>query len=238
MVFRGLHVHHRVASRDGLDVSFEKCSVLVRLKLRIGHQARLVNISGFQSSPVNDGSSSCPMSQVSSHIMYFVVQRLTASAWSTLLGWQCGNASGLFLTGSLFQSMITIYRPDNGQYMWQTVVFIFPCLILVVVVNIYGTRTIAVMQNIVMSFHILALIAIIGQLNPGYAQVANSNRIQAILGVLSPHIPVKRALFQIENTDWPSAALAVFFGQTNANYSLFCECCGTSDTRRANVDRC
>ncbi|KAH0340770.1 GABA permease, partial [Aureobasidium melanogenum] len=126
------------------------------------------------------------------------------TAWSTLLGWQCGNASGLFLTGSLIQSMITIYRPANGDLTWQTIVFMLPCLGLVVLVNIYGSRTIATLQNVCMSLHILALIAIV-----------------AILGVLSPHIPSKRAFLQIENTEWPSTALAVLAGQTNANYSLF-----------------
>ncbi|KAG9549195.1 GABA permease, partial [Aureobasidium melanogenum] len=126
------------------------------------------------------------------------------TAWSTLLGWQCGNASGLFLTGSLIQSMITIYRPANGELMWQTIVFMLPCLALVIVVNIYGSRTIAMLQNVAMSLHILALIAII-----------------VILGVLSPHIPLRRAFLQFENTEWPSTALAVLAGQTNSNFSLF-----------------
>ncbi|KAH0164426.1 GABA permease, partial [Aureobasidium melanogenum] len=60
------------------------------------------------------------------------------------------------------------------------------------------------LQNVSMSLHILALIAII-----------------AILGVLSPHIPLKRAFLQFENTEWSSTALAVLAGQTNANFSLF-----------------
>jgi amino acid transporter len=80
----------------------------------------------------------------------------------TILGYQCGNASGLFLTGSLIQSMITIYRPANGDLMWQTIVFMLPCLGVVVLINLYGSRTIAMLQNVSMSLHILALIAIIG----------------------------------------------------------------------------
>ncbi|KAH0020993.1 GABA permease, partial [Aureobasidium melanogenum] len=126
------------------------------------------------------------------------------TGWMTILGYQCANASGLFLTGSLIQSMITIYRPANGDSMWQTIVFMLPCLGVVVLINLYGSRTIAMLQNVSMSLHILALIAII-----------------AILGVLSPHIPLKRAFLQFENTEWSSTALAVLAGQTNANFSLF-----------------
>lgn len=58
--------------------------------------------------------------------------------------------------------MITIYRPANGDLTWQTIVFMLPCLGLVVLVNIYGSRTIATLQNVCMSLHILALIAIVG----------------------------------------------------------------------------
>lgn len=119
--------------------------------------------------------------------------------------------------------MITIYRPANGELMWQTIVFMLPCLAVVVLVNIYGSRTIATLQNVTMSLHVLALIAIVGRLNSGHARLFNANGVQAILGVLSPHIPVKRGLLRVENTEWPSTALAVLAGQTNANYSLFCE---------------
>lgn len=111
--------------------------------------------------------------------------------------------------------------------MWQTIVFMLPCLAVVVLVNIYGSRTIAILQNVTMSVHILALIAIVSKLIPGHARLFDVNRIQAILGVLSPHIPARRALLQVENTEWPSTALAVLAGQTNANYSLFCEYNGT-----------
>jgi len=126
------------------------------------------------------------------------------TAWMTVIGWQCGNASGVFLTGSMFQSIITIYRPANGDMTWQTIVFLLPCVAVIILTNIYGGRTIAITQNVLMSIHILALVAIV-----------------TIFGVLSPHIPVKRALLQMESTEWPSTALAALCGQPNANYSCF-----------------
>lgn len=122
--------------------------------------------------------------------------------------------------------------------MWQTIVFMLPCLAVVVSINIYGSRAIAVLQNVTMSLHILALIAIVGKLHPVRARLCNFNVSQAILGVLSPHIPTKRALLQFENTEWPSTALAVFAGQTNANFSLFCEYDGNLEMPGANVNRC
>jgi hypothetical protein len=48
---------------------------------------------------------------------------------------------------------------------------------------------------------------------------------QAIFGVLSPHIPAKRALLEMESTEWPSIALAALCGQANSNYACFCELC-------------
>jgi choline transport protein len=83
----------------------------------------------------------------------------------TVISWQCGHAAGIFLTGSLFQTIITIYRPANGDLTWQTIVFLLPCLAVVVLMNIYGGRTIAITQNIMMSVHILALIAMVGMLS-------------------------------------------------------------------------
>ncbi|CAC9889841.1 unnamed protein product, partial [Aureobasidium pullulans] len=130
------------------------------------------------------------------------------AGYMTLIGWQCGNASGIFLTGSLIQCIITIYRPENGAIMWQTVVFLLPCVAFVILVNIYGGRAMAISQNISMSVHILALIAVV-----------------VIMWVLSPHIPTGRALFRIENTEWSSTALAMLAGQANMNYS-----CSYSDS--------
>ncbi|KAI5198440.1 amino acid transporter [Aureobasidium subglaciale] len=147
---------------------------------------------------------------------YFWVSEFASKRWqqvlsyitgyAQLVGWQCGNASGIFLTGSLIQSVITIYRPANGELLWETIVFLIPVVALVILANIYGGRTIAILQNISMSVHILALIAMV-----------------AILGVLSPHIPAKRALLQVENTEWSTTALAMLAGQANANYSCSCE---------------
>ncbi|KEQ96609.1 hypothetical protein AUEXF2481DRAFT_4085 [Aureobasidium subglaciale EXF-2481] len=130
------------------------------------------------------------------------------TGWMQLVGWMCGNASGIFLTGSLFQSVITIYRPANGELLWETIVFLVPVVALVILANIYGGRTIAILQNISMSVHVLALIAMV-----------------AILGVLSPHIPAKRALLQVENTEWSTTALAMVAGQANANFSCFYSDC-------------
>jgi choline transport protein len=62
--------------------------------------------------------------------------------------------------------MITIYHPANGESMWQTIVFLLPCLAVVILTNIYGGRTIAITQNIMMSVHTLALIAMVGTLSP------------------------------------------------------------------------
>ncbi|KAI4727594.1 hypothetical protein E4T49_04672 [Aureobasidium sp. EXF-10728] len=144
----------RVPSGPG-DITLTKgfrCGIICWLHVRhsvVGRNVLNANISGFQNSPVNDPSGSCHISQAG--------QRMT------IIGWQCGNASGIFLTGSLAQSIITIYRPANGWLMWQTIVFLLPFLAVVILTNIYGGRTIATLQNVMMSVHILALIAMVGK---------------------------------------------------------------------------
>ncbi|KAI5246764.1 amino acid transporter [Aureobasidium subglaciale] len=147
------------------------------------------------------------------------------TGWMQLVGWMCGNASGIFLTGSLFQSVITIYRPANGELLWETIVFLVPVVALVILANIYGGRTIAILQNISMSVHVLALIAMVGKLASRTPHKANTYQASAILGVLSPHIPAKRALLQVENTEWSTTALAMVAGQANANFSCFYSDC-------------
>ncbi|KAI5273621.1 amino acid transporter [Aureobasidium subglaciale] len=147
------------------------------------------------------------------------------TGWMQFVGWMCGNASGIFLTGSLIQSVITIYRPTNGELLWETIVFLVPVVALVILANIYGGRTIAILQNISMSVHVLALIAMVGKLASRTFNKANTYRASAILGVLSPHIPAKRALLQVENTEWSTTALAMLAGQANANYSCFYSDC-------------
>ncbi|KAI4721651.1 hypothetical protein E4T48_02180 [Aureobasidium sp. EXF-10727] len=57
----------------------------------------------------------------------------------------------------------------------------------------------------------------------GSACPANADPTEVIMGVLSPHIPARRAFLRIENTEWSSAALAALSGQTNANYACFYE---------------
>ncbi|CAD0058370.1 unnamed protein product, partial [Aureobasidium pullulans] len=127
------------------------------------------------------------------------------AGYMTLIGWQCGNASGIFLTGSLIQCIITIYRPENGAIMWQTVVFLLPCVAFVILVNITAD----------------SLVSVVGQV----ASLLEADNRQVIMWVLSPHLPTDRALFRIENTEWSSTALAMLAGQANMNYS-----CSYSDS--------
>ena len=135
----------------------------------LGRRARQDSISGSQSLLVSAASDAYHISQVSKCVVMLLKWRLTfRQAWMTIIGWQCGNASGIFLTGSMMQSIITIYRPANGTMIWQTIVFLLPALVLVILTNIYSNRAIAITQNVLMSVHILALIAMIGTLRSEY----------------------------------------------------------------------
>lgn len=126
------------------------------------------------------------------------------------------------MSGSLIQSIITLYRPENGEVAWQTIVFIIPCVIFVIIVNIYGGRTIAITQNIAFIGHLLALVAVVGEsIRDAIFACADSRTV--IMAILSPHIPASRALLKFENREWPSTALAALAGQANAVFALTCK---------------
>jgi choline transport protein len=156
----------------------------------------------------------------------------------TVIGWQCGNASRVFLTGSMFQAIINISPCQCRHDVADVRVFAPLC------------RSHHLDEHIWWAYHSHhAECSDVGthsgsDSNRWYVKFLSISlelmltKSKAIFGVLSPHIPVKRALLEMESTEWPSTALAAFCGQANANYSCFCESCKGSVIPIADLDRC
>jgi hypothetical protein len=136
MVVCWVNNRRSLTCRDVLNVSLDRLSDIDRRLTNTGFLPPLARWHGYQNLLLPTANNSCLISLVRMQAFNIYCKiHLRSLGWMTLIGWQFGNASGVFLTGSLVQSMITIY----------------------------GGRAIATIQNLSMSVHILALIAIVGK---------------------------------------------------------------------------
>lgn len=128
------------------------------------------------------------------------------TGWMSTLSWQAGTASGPFLVGTMIQSLITVNVPTYEPTNWQGTLFVFAVTLVVLVVNVWGSRAMPVMQNIMLIVHIGAFLA-----------------IMIIFWVLSPHNTAEVVFTQFTNSGgWSSTGLSLMIGQISAIYTLIC----------------
>jgi len=120
------------------------------------------------------------------------------------LCWQAGNASGLFLCGSVVQSLIAIKNPDYTEPAWQCWLLVVAMTAICVFFNIWGEPILPHMQNAFMPVYIIAFIATI-----------------AVMWALVPHVDARTALIEITNEGgWSSNGLALMVAQISAIFAL------------------
>lgn len=81
------------------------------------------------------------------------------SRWSSTLAWQAGNALGLFLVGTLVQSIISLNNASYSAPNWHGTLLVIAVAITTVLVNIFGSRIIPHTQNAIFALSLLALVA-------------------------------------------------------------------------------
>lgn len=122
-----------------------------------------------------------------------------ATGWLSFLSCQASTASGLFLSGRLRQSLVSLYVQDYIPQGWQSMLLVYPGIVIMVLFNIWGHRIIPVSQNIGLIIHMLGLIAIV-----------------VVLWALGPHVTAGKALLTFTNSsEWSSTGLALMIGQTS-----------------------
>ncbi|KAK5158506.1 hypothetical protein LTS14_003526 [Recurvomyces mirabilis] len=78
------------------------------------------------------------------------------TGWTSTMAWQAGNALGIFLVGSLIQTMILVNDENYAFPSWQGTLLAFAAMIIAYIGNVYGSKVLPYWQNAVFAIHIIA----------------------------------------------------------------------------------
>ncbi|KAK5731770.1 hypothetical protein LTR17_011121 [Elasticomyces elasticus] len=76
------------------------------------------------------------------------------SGWTSTIAWQAGNAQGLFLVGSLIQTMILINDDSYAFPSWQGTLLAFMAVAMAYTGVVYGAKVLPYWQNAVFIVHV------------------------------------------------------------------------------------
>lgn len=77
------------------------------------------------------------------------------------MAWQAGNAIGVFLVGTLVQSVIQINKEDYAFPSWHATLLVVGAVCVAFCGNVFGYKILHMWQNVVFCIHILAYFAFI-----------------------------------------------------------------------------
>lgn len=134
---------------------------------------------------------------------FSICSLLTASRWTSTLAWQSGNAIGVFLVGTLIQSIISINVPTYTFPAWQATLLVFGAVAIAFVGNVYGSKVLPHWQNAVFAIHVMAYFAFI---IPIWVNAPRATSAQVWTG--------------FENSGgWSNLSLSVMIGQLSGIYT-------------------
>lgn len=118
------------------------------------------------------------------------------------MAWQAGNALGVFLVGTLIQSMISINNPDYAFPAWHATLLVICAVLVAFAGNVLGYKVLHMWQNAVFAIHVLAYFALIV---PIWVNAPRATHSQVWLEFTN-------------NGGWPSTGFAVLVGQLSGIY--------------------
>ncbi|RFU31627.1 hypothetical protein B7463_g4724, partial [Scytalidium lignicola] len=128
------------------------------------------------------------------------------TGWMSTLSWQAGTASGPFLVGTLIQAQIQVNHPSYDATNWQGTLFVFAVTLVVFVLNVWGSKAMPFIQNMMLLVHVGGFLS-----------------IMIIFWVLSPHNSADVVFTKFVNEGgWSSTGLSLMVGQISAIYGLIC----------------
>jgi choline transport protein len=136
------------------------------------------------------------------------------TGWMSTLSWQAGSASGSFLTGTIIQGLITVNNPDYNAKNWQGTLLVFAMVLVILVANIWGAKSLPMLQNILLVIHCFGFFAVI-----------------IVLWVLAPRNSAKVVFTEFTNGGgWSSMGVSLMVGQISAIFGSICTFGNTSQT--------
>ncbi|TKX20009.1 amino acid permease-like protein 7 [Elsinoe australis] len=83
------------------------------------------------------------------------------TGWTSTIAWQAGNCMGIFLAGSLIQTMILVGNEDYAFPAWHGTMLAIGAMLVSYIANVYGSRALPYWQNAVFAIHVAAYFAYI-----------------------------------------------------------------------------
>lgn len=122
------------------------------------------------------------------------------TSWTSTLAWQAGNATGLFLVGTIVQTIILVNIPDYAFPNWHGTILAIATIVICVIANIYGGKIIPYWQNAAFAVSIVVYIAFL-----------------SVVWVNGPTASSHQVWGDWKSSaGWPSIGLAVMVGQLPA----------------------
>ena len=119
------------------------------------------------------------------------------------MAWQAGNAIGVFLVGTLIQSIISINNPDYLFPSWHATLLVIGAVCIAFCGNVFGYKILHMWQNAVFVIHVMAYL---GFIIPIWTN--------------APRATHSQVWSEFTNSGgWPSTSLAVLVGQLSGIYT-------------------
>lgn len=131
---------------------------------------------------------------------------LIIAGWMSTMSWQGGVASGAFLVGTVFQSLISINNPSYERKGWQGTLFVFAIALFVFNLNIWCARALPLLQNVLLVLHVFSFAAVV-------ILLFVVGRVQSASDVFTTFT---------NGGGWSSVGLSLMIGQVNAVYLAIC----------------
>ncbi|CAG8398309.1 unnamed protein product [Penicillium salamii] len=126
------------------------------------------------------------------------------TGWITTLGWQAFTASAAFLGGTMIQGLVVLRYANYQSERWHGTMIYWAILFLAFLVNTVGIKLMPMIENGILIFHIVTLIAVI-----------------IPLVMLAPHKSAEYVFTTFENSSgWENDGVAWFLGLLSASYVL------------------
>jgi choline transport protein len=129
------------------------------------------------------------------------------TGWLSTLSWQAGTASGSFLTGTLIQGWIKLNNPNYEPQNWQGTLLVFAMVLVLFVANIWGARSMPIVNNFLLIVHVFGFFAVI-----------------IVLWTMSPRNSAEKVFTEFTNSGgWSSMGVSLMVGQISAIYGFTCQ---------------
>jgi hypothetical protein len=119
------------------------------------------------------------------------------------MAWQAGNALGVFLVGTLVQSIISIHHSSYAFPPWQATLLVIGAVGIAFIGSVFGSRILPYWQNTVFAIHVMAYFAVI---IPIWVNAPRASSQQVWTGFSN-------------SGGWSSLALSVMIGQLSGIFT-------------------